>query len=555
MSTAFIDARPAPLGWLDWLRRELAPSHERKLRTLILTCGAVLCVILSMALQVPQLATSAYMIFFVSKETKRVTTLVGVLGLIGLTIGIAVSLLLYKFTYGHPELRIPSMAIVLFFGMYASRVLVIGPLGFLLGFIIAVTQSIGDLLPSPELLVRAILWIWVAMAYAVGLTVVLNGLFLPEPTDPPQPIPKPKSLFVPDAFTNPAHVRFALKVTLAAMSCYLLYTGIDWFGIHTAFITCVFIALESTGATLRKGMLRTVGCVIGGLLALLSIVFLIPHMETIASLVILVACVSAVAGWVATGSERISYAGLQIAFAFYYGLFPGFEGFAPSTDLDNLRNRIVGILLGLMVTGLVFHYIWPERAIDRLRGILCEVRKEFCKLLVIPSPGTSVRDAKPKAEALISEISRELIQANHEAELSNFEIEGTPPRGSVSLKYLQGTLASAERALALATSLTSDSAWQEWQHMPTDGQEAESALRNAVAKRLELAANGYSTEEPDAALSRAMHRCTETAQRLSQEAGRIGLVSEIAALARQLGCPPEGELVRKPVSSPVLDPC
>ena len=32
--------------------------------------------------------------------------------------------------------------------------------------------------------------------------------------------PLPKGLFVPDAFTNPAHFRFALKVTLASMICY-----------------------------------------------------------------------------------------------------------------------------------------------------------------------------------------------------------------------------------------------------------------------------------------------------------------------------------------------
>jgi uncharacterized membrane protein YccC len=301
------------------------------------------------------------MVFFISKENKTVTTLVGVLGLIGLTIGIALSLFLYQLTYGRPELRIPSMAMVLFLGMYLSRALVLGPLAFILGFIIAVTQSIGDLVPSPELLVRASLWLWVALAYAVGLTVVLNRLFLPPPAGPPRHPPKPKSLFVPDAFTNPAHVRFALKVTLAAMICYLLYTGVDWYGIHTAFITCVFIALGSTEATLRKGTLRIVGCVIGALLALITIVFLIPHMETIASLVIVVACVSAIAGWVATGTERIAYAGLQMAFAFYYSLFPGFDGYAPDTDLTHLRDRVVGILLGLTVTALIFHYIWPER--------------------------------------------------------------------------------------------------------------------------------------------------------------------------------------------------
>src|SRR5258707_13217300 len=104
MSAVLTDALPTHLGWVDWLRRELAPSHERKVRTLILICGAVLCVIISMTLQVPQLATSAYMAFFISKETKEVTTAAGVGGLIGLTLGIVASLLLYKLTYGYPEL-------------------------------------------------------------------------------------------------------------------------------------------------------------------------------------------------------------------------------------------------------------------------------------------------------------------------------------------------------------------------------------------------------------------------------------------------------------------
>jgi multidrug resistance protein MdtO len=106
-------------------------------------------------------------------------------------------------------------------------------------------------------------------------------------------------------------------------------------------------------------MLRILGCVIGGAFALFSIIFLIPHMETIASLIVLVAAVSAIAGWVATGSERISYAGFQIAFAFFLSMF---QGYAPDTDLDKIRDRMVGILIGIVVTTVVFHYIWPERA-------------------------------------------------------------------------------------------------------------------------------------------------------------------------------------------------
>lgn len=366
MSTTFVEAGSTAADWSGWLKQELAPTRVRKIRTALLIAGTVLCVVISMALQVPELAVTAYMVFFVSRETKNLTTTTAIGGLIGVTIAVVATLLLYKFTYGYPEWRIPGMAIALFLGMWLSRILVMGPVGFIIGFLVAYTQSISDQSPSPDLLVRAALWVWVAVAYGAVVILVLTLLFLPDLTGVREPRPKPTRsepdghrLLKPDAFTNPAHVRFALKVTLGAMFCYILYSAIDWPGIHTAFITCTFIALESTEATLYKGRLRIIGCLIGGGLALFSIVFLIPHMETIASLVVLVACVSAIAGWVAAGSKRISYAGLQIAFAFFLSVF---QGFAPDTDLDKVRDRVVGILVGLAVTAFVFHYIWPERA-------------------------------------------------------------------------------------------------------------------------------------------------------------------------------------------------
>jgi uncharacterized membrane protein YccC len=359
MSATFPDARPIDSDWIGWLKRELAPTSLREIRTAILVGGVVLCVLISMALQVPELAVSAYMVFFFSQKTRTLTTLVGVAGLIGLTIAIGVTLLLYKFTYGHPELRIPAMAIALFLGMWLSRVFVIGALGFVIGFLVSYSQSIADSIPSPELLVRAALWLWVAFSYSVVLTVALNRRFLPDDAASAEARPKPKGLFKPDAFTNPGHIRFALKVTFGAMFCYIFYSAVDWSGIHTAFITVIFIALESTEATLYKGMLRIVGCVIGGAFALFSILFLLPHMETIASLIVLVAAVTAIAAWIAAGSERISYAGFQIAFAFFLSMF---QGYAPDTDLDKVRDRFVGILLGLVVTWVIFHYIWPERA-------------------------------------------------------------------------------------------------------------------------------------------------------------------------------------------------
>jgi multidrug resistance protein MdtO len=332
---------------------------------------------------------------------------------------------------------------------------------------------------------------------------------------------------VSDAFSNPAHVHFALKVTFAAMFCYIVYEAIDWSGIHTAFITCTFIALESTGATFHKGVLRIVGCVIGGALALFTIVFLMPHMDTIASLIVVVACASAIAGWVATGTEIISYAGLQIAFAFFYSVF---QGYAPDTDLDNVRDRVVGILFGLIVTGLVFRYIWPERTIDRMRDALRQALRQLARLVEIPRPESSIEAAKADADRLIGETSKSFDQARRYIELTQFEFEESPNSERTSLGNLESTLSRAENVFGAASSLVGDEALATWQQLPADAQAAESKLRNVLAKRVDH----DSPEETDANLLTAFARWTEITQALQLKNSRVGLVSQIITEVQQL---------------------
>jgi len=327
-------------------------------------------------------------------------------------------------------------------------------------------------------------------------------------------------------------VHFALKVTFAAMFCYIFYMAVDWSGIHTALITCTFIALESTGATLHKGVLRIGGCVIGGALALFTIVFLMPHMETIASLVVVVACAAAIAGWVATGSELISYGGLQLAFAFFYSVF---QGYAPDTDLDNVRNRVVGILLGLIVTGLVFQYIWPERTIDRLRAALRAAFQQLARLVEIPGPQTSIAAAKSEAHALIGATSESFDHTRRYVELTQFEFEESPDRDRTSLGDLESTLSRAEEVFVAATSLAGDEALATWQQLPADAQAAESKLRNVVAKRVDH----DSPEETDANLSTAFARWTETMQALQVKNSRVGLVSQLVTEVQQLKSIPD----------------
>ena len=206
----------------------------------------------------------------------------------------------------------------------------------------------------------------------------------------PPPQGKRAGLFLPDAFSNPRHFQFTIKVTLAALLCYVAYTAMDWPGIHTALVTCAFVALASTGATLHKATLRIVGCLIGGALALASIVFLIPHMTDIVPLALLVAAVSAVCGWIAMGSERSAYAGLQVAFAFYLAVL---QGYAPSEDLTAVRDRLIGILFGILVLAVVFTYLWPERAGAGLGEALGKAMRNMARLAAGESEARLSRDS------------------------------------------------------------------------------------------------------------------------------------------------------------------
>lgn len=327
--------------------------------TLRLVIATVAVTVIAMALQVPEAAVSAYIIFFVTKKEPHVTFLTGCLLTIGVTAGLLSSAVLFRYTLDQPALRLPATAAIIFAGMYISRVFVLGPLGFAIGFVIAVTQSSTESFPTAELLIRTLLWFWVIIVFPIAVTVMVDRLSVRTLAPRRGPAREKKPVFAGDALTNPVYVQFGLKVALAAMSCYVLYTALDWPGIHTAFITCIFIALESNEATLHKALLRLSGCLAGGFLGFLAILYLVPHMESIVSLVLLIAAVSALAGWVASGSERISYAGLQMAFAFFMCLF---QGFAPATGLDTIRDRIVGILLGIIVISVVFYYLWPEPA-------------------------------------------------------------------------------------------------------------------------------------------------------------------------------------------------
>src|SRR5262245_2950777 len=169
-------------------------------------------------------------------------------------------------------------------------------------------------------------------------------------------------------------IRFALKGAFAVSICGLLIQGFDWSGLSTSLVTCVVVAQSSFGAGLRKALLRLSGATVGGVASLLVIVVLMPNLESLASFLVVMTGLFTVAAWLITGSSRISYVGLQMAIPLCLVLINSLE---PTIDIGAARDRVLGVLLGIIVMGVIDFAIWPVFARSAISRQLANVLQEM----------------------------------------------------------------------------------------------------------------------------------------------------------------------------------
>ncbi|MGT2475385.1 FUSC family protein [Paraburkholderia terrae] len=553
----------------DFLTRELAPFPGRLNVMLRCMLTSAIVIVASMALEVPELPLSLLVVFYVTQANVVVTRLVGIMFMVGSTLAIGLSILLLKFTFDYPLLRIVVASAVFFGSVYLLRVLKIGVVFFIVAIVVIYVQSFVDQTDQADLLIRAVLWVWVAVNYPIALALVVNTLLLPaEPQlqlkaeihrqlaaldirltqlidDTPNvtpitlaavqqgaltlqkllrfttmrdahfrehqaaqlaciatvsrlyrgaselpdtwPAPSParramlselranvraldeavmsgepyrhvstatpeehnaadtipaagelqralhayadlaargaetgkpaaaEPMVAPDAWTNPAYLRFSLKTLLAVLACYVFYNAVDWQGIHTIMLTCVIVALPSLGASTQRALLRLTGAAIGSALALFMVVFVIPHLDDIAGLLLITLPVAALGAWISAGSERIGYAGIQVIFTFSLAVL---GQFGPTTNLTEIRDRMVGILLGVGVATFVQMSFWREGEGDALRQRLATMLRAIAAQLRTPSDDAG--DELPYAQR---QLQAWAVLADCEATLARVALE------------------------------------------------------------------------------------------------------------------------------------
>ncbi len=255
-----------------------------------------------------------------------------------------------------------------------------------------------------------------------------------------------RRLLVPDATTNPEYVQFAVKGTVAALICYLLFVGFDYPGIYTSVITCFVISLSTIGSSNQKGLLRFGGAAVGGVMGLIALVYAFPNIDGLGGFWVVFAIGTAVAAWINFGSPRISYGGYQTGLAFYKATL---QGFGPAVSATVVRDRLIGVAFGLIVFGLVEHMLWPVRAVDRMRARLADV---FRSLAALARVASRPRDDDGDLAGRRLLISQQVADVQGFIESSKFE----PGAGAFDVQAVQRLTADAQTVFLVLLAIAHD---------------------------------------------------------------------------------------------------
>lgn len=226
-----------------------------------------------------------------------------------------------------------------------------------------------------------------------------------DPAPPPPPSPSPTNRRGPTFpwlherywRDNRPVVLWSMKVALACLVVTLMVESLNTGDVNTAMITTIIVADTTLGADYRKSVMRLSGALLGAVLGIVWLIMGQPAADTVAGLMVTLLPFFAVCAWMSATSPRLNYVGLQLGLAFCMVVF---SEQAPGSYLGTGWYRVLGILLGISVMGVIDYLFWPARSIDmahaRLKKMLIELEHQYV--------------LKPGHYILTLKLSRQIIQ-------------------------------------------------------------------------------------------------------------------------------------------------
>ena len=128
--------------------------------------------------------------------------------------------------------------------------------------------------------------------------------------------------------------------------------------------------------------------------------------------------VTKLAAYVHFGSPAISYCGYQIGIAFFNCTL---QSYGTYTELRVVRDRFVGIALGLIVFGFINSRLWPISALKTMKVKLADILHQLARLASLPDANRSPAPGLAEAYALRLQAYKDFATVAELQEGSKFE--------------------------------------------------------------------------------------------------------------------------------------
>jgi uncharacterized membrane protein YccC len=355
----------SPLDRLaEFLIAELAPYPGRAATVARTVTACVITMLLVMVFRIPNGFLAVFYALAISRSAPHSTVRNGFHIVLANVAALVVSLAGIVLFIDYPLPHFLFVVGIFFLAFFLTRALVSSATAFGFTIIVVAAASVPIIWARPNPLRPDLeTTVWTAFGIMLGTlaTMLTEWMFTFRGTAPfvvkQHELSRSRQMFVADAFSNPEYVKFALKGCLAASICYVFWSGIAWPGLGVCTVTCVIAApVANVGSSRRRLTTRLSGLFGGGVICGIgSQVFILPRVDSIVGFTVAFAAVSAVAAWFVTSSPRLNYFGRQMALAYYLTIF---QSFGINTSLVMSRDRLMGILLGLLVMWLVFDTEW-----------------------------------------------------------------------------------------------------------------------------------------------------------------------------------------------------
>jgi multidrug resistance protein MdtO len=265
-----------------------------------------------------------------------------------------------------------------------------------------------------------------------------------------------------------------------------------------------------------------------------SQVFVLPYLDGIFGFTILWIVVTAISSWISTASARLSYLGVQLALAFYV---INLQEFTIQTSLAVARDRVVGVMLGLVCMWLLFDRLWVRNALDEMQRVFARNLEMFADLteqLLIEDQIEAIKRIRTLRDQLNGGF--DAVRAQSDAVLFEF---GASRQRKMKIRDDIRRWQPALRTLLLVQITSAQYLAQKpLKQLPAPVADAGVAFEEAVARVMRALANEVSGKptQPVPDLHEAAHRLDQAVHAWYQQRGILipAEASDVAGLADSL---------------------